>query len=98
MSKEYVLVRATGAGVHCGELAERKGDEVTLNNSRRIWRWDTTEDAAKVYTLSDLSRIGAGSKARVSAPVCKIIITGCHEIITCSPEGEKALRGAPEWK
>lgn len=95
--REYVIVRTTGAGVHCGELVSRKGDEVTLANTRRIWHWDTREDAVKARTLSDVSRIGAGSKGRVSAPVTKNVIIGAHEVITCSPEGERALREIAPW-
>jgi len=96
--KKYVIVRTTGAGVHCGELVSREGTEVTLSESRRIWRWDTREDAVKAYTISDVSRIGAGSAGRVSAPVEEIVILGVHEVITCTPEGEKALREIPPWR
>ena len=95
--RKYVIVRAGGAGVHAGELVSREGDVVTLAQSRRIWRWDTRGDAVKAYTLSDVSRIGAGSGGRVSAPVTEIVIIGAYEIITCTPEGEKALREAPPW-
>jgi hypothetical protein len=96
--REFVIVRTTGAGVHCGELVARSKDEVTLANARRIWRWDTTSDAVKAYTLSDVSRLGAGSKGRVSAAVSKIIVIGAHEVITCSADGEKALREIAPWQ
>lgn len=95
---KYVIVRASAAGVHAGELVSREGDAVTLHNARRIWRWDTRQDEAKAYTLSDVSRIGAGSHGRVSAPVEEIVILGACEVITCSPEGERALREAPPWE
>jgi hypothetical protein len=95
---KYVLVRTSGAGIHCGELVAREGTEVTLANARRIWRWDSRNDTTKIYTLSDVSRLGAGSGGRVSAPISEIIVLGAHEIISCSPEGERALRGAPPWQ
>lgn len=97
-ARKYVLVRTSGAGVHVGELVARKGDEVTLADARRIWRWDTTADAVKARTLSDVSRIGAGSQGKVSPPVGEIVILGVHEIITCTAEGERALREAPPWQ
>ena len=97
--KEYVIVRASGAGVHAGVLVSRTKDEVTLADARRIWRWDTREDAQKTYTLSDLARTGhAGSGGRISAPVPKIIVLGAHEVITCTAEGERGLRAAPVWQ
>lgn len=96
-AREYVLVRASAAGVHAGELVSRNGNAVTLANARRIWRWDTRQDEIKAYTLSDVSKIGAGSGGRISAPVEEIVILGACEIITCSPHGERALREAPLW-
>jgi len=34
-----VLVRAGSAGVHYGTLLERDGQEVRLQNAKRIWKW-----------------------------------------------------------
>ena len=96
--RKYVLVRTSGAGIHCGELVARKGTEVTLASARRIWRWDSRNDTTKIYTLSDVSRLGAGSGGRVSAPVSEIVVLGAHEVISCSPEGERALREATPWQ
>lgn len=94
---KYVLVRASAAGIHAGEFISRDGNAVTLRNARRIWRWDTREDSVKARTLSDVSRIGVGSQGKVSAPVEEIMIIDVCEIITCSPEGERAIREAPAW-
>lgn len=33
--RPYVVVRTYSAGVHCGELVSRKGQEVVLANARR---------------------------------------------------------------
>lgn len=96
--KKYVIVRASAAGVHCGELASRDGSEVVLEKARRIWRWDTRNDAVKAFTLHEVSMIGAGSGGRVSAEVDEILVLGVCEVIPCTKQGEKALREAPEWK
>lgn len=93
-----MIVRASAAGVHAGEFVSRVGNVVTLHNSRRIWRWDTKKDNINAYTLSDVSRIGAGSQGCVSAPVEEITILDVCEIITCSEEGERAIREAPPWQ
>ena len=39
-SENYVIVRADRAGVFFGELISKEGDEVTLNNCRKLWQWD----------------------------------------------------------
>ena len=35
----YVVIRADRAGVFAGYLKEKKPDEVTLVNVRRLWYW-----------------------------------------------------------
>ncbi len=95
---KYVLVRSKDAGVFAGEIVDRDNSTVTLANARRIWRWDTRNDAVKAYTLSDVSKIGAGSDGLVSEAVSEIIVNGWCEIIPCTTEGEKAIREAKPWK
>jgi hypothetical protein len=96
--RKYVIVRTSGAGVHCGELVSQTDATVTLTDTRRIWRWDTRNDAVKAFTLSDVSRVGAGSGGRVSAPTSEITLNGWHEILPCTADGERALRGAAPWQ
>ena len=84
--KRFVIVRTTGAGVHCGVLAARDGDCVTLRNARRIWRWRGAN------TLHELSLRGADMEwTRISEPVQTIEITGVHEIIDCAAIGRANL-------
>jgi hypothetical protein len=97
--REYVIVRTTGAGVHCGYLAARKGDEVTLTDARRIWCWNTRDDAKKTYTLSDLALTGwTGSKGRVAAAIPRNVILGAHEVMTCTAGAAKALIAVAAWQ
>jgi hypothetical protein len=88
MSGEYVVVRTHYAGVHVGELVSQTGQEVCLINCRRIWHWEGAN------TLHEIATFGVKTGSRVSCVAAKIILQGCLETITCSPEGEKVLRAA----
>ena len=37
---EKYIVRGDRSGVFYGEIKERKGQEVTMTNVRRLWYWD----------------------------------------------------------
>ena len=88
---KYVVVRTYSAGVHIGELAARKGKEVTLRNARRIWSW------SGALSLSEISQRGI-TDGKVSCPVAQIELTEAIEIISTSRAAETALRAFPEWK
>lgn len=88
---KYVLVRAYGAGVHVGVLSARNGKEVRLTDTRRIWRWFGAN------TISEISLRGLDtSKSRLSESVASNTLTDVIEVIPCTPEAEKILRGA-KW-
>ncbi len=85
---KYVVVRTYSAGVHVGELVDRKEKEVTLANARRIWSWKGPQ------TLSDIAVSGVGPGSKVSAVVPEITLTEAIEVITCAEAGEASLRAA----
>lgn len=79
----HVLVRTRSAGVHFGKLYSKKGTNVVLTDSTRIWRWKGAN------TLNELSIIGAAEDyTRISHPVEVIELTEAIEIIPCK---EKAI-------
>lgn len=85
-----VLVRTYSAGVHFGYMTARDGKEVTLDKSRRIWRWYGAN------TLSEIATAGLDVKrSRVGAPV-SIVLTEAIEIIDCTPEAVANLETA-QW-
>jgi hypothetical protein len=86
--KPYVVVRTYSAGVHVGELSDRRGKEVDLANTRRIWRW------AGANTLNEIALRGVGNGSKVSETAPAITLTEAIEILTCTPEAEKNLRNA----
>ena len=43
MIGQTVIVRTYSAGVWCGTLAAKSGDEVILSVARRMWRWRASQ-------------------------------------------------------
>lgn len=85
-----VIVRTYSAGVHFGYMVSRDGKEVTLERSRRIWRW------FGAWTLSEIAANGLDvKKSKVAAPV-NITLTEAVEIIDCTPASVKSIEAA-KW-
>jgi hypothetical protein len=80
-----VIVRTYSAGVHYGELVDRRGKEVDLANARRIWSWKGAN------TLHEISLHGVANGSRVSEAVSRITLTEAIEIIDCAPDAIKSL-------
>ena len=85
-----VIVRTYSAGVHFGYLKARRGKEVDLVKSRRIWRW------FGAWTLSEIATAGLDvDKSKVAAPV-SITLTEAVEIIDCTPAAVASIESA-KW-
>ena len=63
-----VLVRTYASGVHFGILAERKGREIILKESRILYYWNGA------FTLNQVVRDGVGDDSKVSVPVNEVIL------------------------
>ena len=90
----YVIIRASGAGCHAGELVSERGQRIELRNARRLWRWYGAQ------TLSELAVYGASRPAecRFAPAVAKQVILDACEITYCQPAGEKMIRECGEWR
>ena len=86
------MIRTYSAGVHFGELELRKGKEVALVNTRRVWYW------SGAASLSQLALKGGDDKSKISVVLPKIILTEAIEIIPCQPQAIKWFKETPEWK
>lgn len=84
----YVVVRASAAGVHCGTLVCRMGQEVRLANARRIWSW------TGAFTLNAVATDGVGEGSRLGVPVELIDILDACEVIVCSTAARLSLEVA----
>ena len=90
----YVIVRTYSAGCFAGELKTRDGKEVVLNNARRLWYWDGA------FTLSTLAMEGVSNpdNCRFPCEVDEIILTEAIEIIPCSEQAQRSIKGVEIWK
>ena len=85
-----VIVRTYSAGAHFGYLVKRDGKEVTLERSRRLWRW------FGAWTLSEIATSGLDvTRSKVGATV-SIVLTEAIEIIDVTPEAA-AILGSAKW-
>ncbi len=95
MSKgKYVIVRTYSAGVFAGNLKSRKGQEVVLNDARRIWYWDGAS------SLSQLAMEGTKKPENCKFPIAvkEVTLTQAIEIIPCTKEAEKSIKGVKIWE
>lgn len=92
--KEYVIIRTCSAGVHAGYLKSRKGTEVELINTRRIWYW------SGACSLSQLAKDGTldPDKCKFSVEIQRITVLGVNEVIPCTNKAHKSIQGVEAWK
>jgi hypothetical protein len=92
--KRYVIVRCRDAGVHAGEFISRKGREVKLVNARRLWRWWSR------FSLTELAKEGPLveklAENKYSTPSGVIELLDACEVIDCTPEAAKSIKGVPD--
>lgn len=91
--KQVVIVRSKWAGVNVGIIETRKGDEVALRHSHKIYQW------LGANTLHELARNGASMTeyTRISeeAPGLVTVLEVC-ELLECTPEAAANLT-TPRW-
>jgi hypothetical protein len=96
MKQEKVIIRTYSAGAHFGTLVSEEnsagGIHVTLENSRRIWKWSGAN------SLSELATLGTSSPAdcNFSIPVKKIKLLAI-EIIYMTDEAVESFENVNNW-
>ena len=93
MSKK-VIVRADRAGVFFGELKSKNGNEVEMENVRRIWYWEGA------CSLSQLAVDGTSEpdNCKFTVVVPEMTILDIIEIIPCTQKAIESIEGVKEWK
>ena len=90
----YVVIRADRAGVFAGYLKEKKADEVTLVNVRRLWYWSgaasCSELAEKGTSCPDLCKF--------TAPNREITIKNWIEILPATEKARTSIEGVKVWQ
>ena len=88
---ETVIIRTYSAGVWCGTLVQKAGNEVILQNARRMWRWWCKES----ISLSGVARYGIiREKSKIAPPVNSVWLEAI-EIIPISEEPAISIMEAP---
>lgn len=91
----YAIIRCRNAGVHCGEVVERRGIEVTLAKSRRLWYWKV---AGRLSFLCGLATNGPAPESKIGIELPEITLLDACEIIPCSAVAEEAFRQAKTYE
>lgn len=89
-----VIVRTSDAGVFFGTMAEKTGNEVTLNDCRRLWFWSGAASLSEL-AVSGVTRPG-DCKFCVTVP--SITVLGVIEIIPCTQKAIDNINAVPVWK
>lgn len=90
----YYIVRCNRAGVFAGEIESREGQEVKMKNVRRLWYWNGA------CSLSELAKSGTKEPddCKFTVTIDEIELLETIEIIKCTKEAEKSIKGVKEWK
>lgn len=94
MLGKKVIIRSDRAGVFYGTLREKNGDEVVLNDCRRIWFWD---GAASISQLA-VDGTSKPDNCKFTITVDEICVLGVVEIIPCTDKSIKSIEGVKEWR
>ncbi len=88
------IIRTEKAGVFFGEIKERSGSEIKMQNARRLWYWDGA------CSLSQLAVDGTSkpNNCKFTVTVDEMIILGVIEIIPCTDKAIKSIEGVKVWK
>lgn len=94
MKNKYVIVRASRAGVFFGKLIEKNGQEVTLEEVRKLHYWN---GAAAV---EEIAMIGTKRPevCRFTVTVPSMVIEQAIQTIPCTEEAIKVIKNVIEWK
>ena len=92
--KEYFIVRGDRSGVFFGNIQERNGREVLMNNVRRLWYWDGAS------SISQLAKDGTcrPENCKFTVTVDEIIVLDAIEIDKCTKKATKSILEVAEWR
>ena len=89
-----VIIRTYSAGVWCGTLSQKSGNEVILTDARRLWRWWASES----ISLSAVAKFGILEDKSQIAPKIDGVWLEAIEIIQTTEKAEKSIMGAKDAK
>jgi hypothetical protein len=88
------IIRCYASGVHYGTVTAHDGRQVTLANSRRLWRWHTGGKHNGV-SLSGVAVNGIDAEKSVVEPLVPVIVLlDALEIIPASEKAQAMIEAA----
>jgi hypothetical protein len=94
MIGEKVIIRTYSAGVFFGKLVEKSGNEVILENARRLWLWQ----AKSSISLSAVAIDGVNESGSKICGAVESIWLEAIEILPCTSDAIKSIEGAKSVK
>ena len=89
-----VIVRANRAGVFHGKLIAKNGDEVTLANVRKLYKW---YGACAVEQLA-VDGVKRPEGCKFTVAVEEMTILGAIQILPATEKASESIKSVPEWK
>ena len=90
---EYSIIRGDRSGVFAGYVKERKDNEVTIINARRLWYWD---GAASISQLA-VDGVSKPQNCKFPKEVSELLVLDVIEIIPCTEKAQKSISKVGEW-
>lgn len=90
---QYSIIRGDRSGVFAGYVKERKGNEVTIINARRLWYWD---GAASISQLA-VDGVSKPQNCKFPKEVAELLVLDAIEIIPCTEKAQKSISKVGEW-
>lgn len=96
MIGQKVIIRSNGSGVHHGTLLAVDGSTVRLENSRRLWEWNTDGHG---ISLSEVAITGISQqKSKITEVLPDLIVFDVCEIIPTHGLADVTIEGARTFK
>lgn len=89
---QTVIIRTYSAGVWCGTLKRKAGNEVILTNARRMWQWW----CQKSISLSGVVKYGIRQDKSRIAPAIDGVWLEAIEILPVTGEPARSIMEAPD--
>lgn len=93
-SNQKYIVRCDRAGVFFGEIKERRGNEVTMTNVRKLWYWD---GACAVEQLA-MDGTKKPSNCQFTVMVPEMELMGVIQVLPCTEAAAASIEAVMEWK
>ena len=84
---KYCIARCYSAGVHAGMVVSVDGENVILENSRRLWNWKANDGVA----LSGVAQNGIKDGCKIDTENPVVYLTGVCELIPCTEKAKGSI-------